>query len=376
MKRLIPVVLVFAGFLVMGQAFGAEGKGPLGKPNLFPVPAPEKPADSIIFSHKFHVVEQELTCDMCHGEVADATTAQQTKLPTMETCGQCHDVEDNCGMCHTNGDEPQAVFESKAKEIVFDHKAHLARKNVDCKTCHPKAYEAETSDVRLVPNMPTCTTCHQADMDRLACRTCHTRLPELGEAPTDVAVHKAGFFPIHGSWARGSSTMCAQCHEQRFCADCHEKTGPVKASLTYPEQVERKFVHRADWISRHALESQAKPASCLACHGTSFCSECHERNLEKKAEEGITGLAASPHPAGYVTRGGAGFHGDDARLNIQQCAACHDQGASSNCVECHKVGGPGGNPHPPGWNIRRGMDRDDRLNSGTCIPCHGAVVNP
>jgi hypothetical protein len=76
----------------------------------------------------------------------------------------------------------------------------------------------------------------------------------------------------------------------------------------------------------------------------------------------------APHPPGYGVRGGEAFHGEDARLRIDTCVACHDQGPASNCVECHRVGGIGGNPHPSGWKDRFGTSERDVQTM--CSYCH------
>jgi hypothetical protein len=41
---------------------------------------------------------------------------------------------------------------------------------------------------------------------------------------------------------------------------------------------------------------------------------------------------------------------------------------ASNCVQCHRVGGVGGNPHPMGWTARHGTEEIDR--STMCLFCH------
>jgi len=50
------------------------------------------------------------------------------------------------------------------------------------------------------------------------------------------------------------------------------------------------------------------------------------------------------------------------------CASCHDQGAQSNCVQCHKVGGIGGDPHPPGFRSRHNLN--EARSDGRCVACH------
>jgi len=53
-----------------------------------------------------------------------------------------------------------------------------------------------------------------------------------------------------------------------------------------------------------------------------------------------------------------------ARQNILSCAGCHNQGANSLCVACHRSGGV--NPHPPGW---KGTTPQIGSNP-TCKICH------
>jgi hypothetical protein len=124
------------------------------------------------------------------------------------------------------------------------------------------------------------------------------------------------------------------------------------------------FIHRGDYVSRHPYDVERDPASCRKCHGTRFCDSCHEQQLMKP---GIPN-ARNPHPPGWVRRGSGAFHGDAARDNIVNCAGCHDQGAASNCVACHQVGGIGGNPHPRGF--LRKHDAGDIREQAMCRACH------
>lgn len=324
--------------------------------------APE--ASPIKFSHKLHR-KKKADCVDCHEDVANARTSGGSNTPGEPVCFTCHDVSEreNCEMCHEG--TPRAA-PRREQELVFDHAAHLEQEDVDCTTCHAGAGDAETADVNLLPPMETCGTCHEhrADMNRLGCSRCHTQLPELALMPQDETMHGVGFVALHGAWAAGGSARCAQCHEQTFCSDCHAGTREMRPSERFPERVDRAFIHRGDFLSRHAVAANARPATCLNCHGSSFCRDCHDSRFQALGG----GVKASPHPPVYVMRGGAAFHGTDARRNPAACAACHDRGAASNCVECHRVGGPGGNPHPPGWD-RRGRE-DEKSRSGACVPCH------
>ncbi len=344
----------------------------LYRSSLFPVP-PERflsaEADRIVFSHRLHVEESGLECSSCHASVAEATNIAASVRPKMAECFECHD-EEPCTQCHTSEANPEATWaETTAKELRFNHAAHLDRPGITCESCHAGAGQSTKVEDALNPAMSVCTTCHKAQMDRLNCSYCHERLPELGKPSIGEAVHTTGFYALHGAWATGGSQLCTQCHEQSYCADCHAKTTPLKPSVKLPDRVDRNFVHRGDFLGRHALEAAARPATCQTCHGQSFCQDCHRRSNAAADNRG----GRSPHPDGYAFRSGGGaFHGTDARMNIQQCATCHDQGAASNCVTCHRVGGIGGDPHPPGFE-RRNADQEKR-NSRACIPCHRGTL--
>jgi hypothetical protein len=368
--RNAPALLAAVLLGVLALPAHAADETVAGDPELapflrYPLVQESPPLSGLHFSHKLHR-KKKADCTDCHESVANARTSAQSDRPAEAVCFTCHEASEreNCATCHEG--TPRAT-KRPAQELRFDHAAHLAREGVECVTCHEKAPDATSADEPLLPTMATCTKCHehQVDMDRLNCTRCHTELPEKHAFPRDESMHGAGFVALHGAWAAGGSARCAQCHEQSFCADCHAAaTRPLPPSQLMPDRVDRAFIHRGDFLSRHALEARARPVSCLNCHGESFCRDCHD----SRAQALGGGPKASPHPPGFVMRGGVAFHGTEARQNPQACAACHDQGAASNCVTCHRVGGPGGNPHPPGWD-RRGRE-EEKNRSGACVPCH------
>ena len=73
-------------------------------------------------------------------------------------------------------------------------------------------------------------------------------------------------------------------------------------------RVDRTFVHRGDYKSRHAIESRKGDTGCLKCHGRSFCSACHERN-----DVGARLGTRNPHPRPFP-------HKRVARRRIAECA--------------------------------------------------------
>jgi hypothetical protein len=168
----------------------------------------------------------------------------------------------------------------------------------------------------------------------------------------------------HAILARSQGAQCLQCHQQSMCTSCHSKVAPAAPARLFPEQVEKSLIHRGDFLSTHAIEAKSDGAVCLRCHKTDYCESCHRAN----AMAFNSSNQRNPHPAGWGVPGNGKFHGPEARLHIETCAACHDQGAKSVCVECHKVGGIGGSPHPANW--RKHHDRDDVRSNPMCLTCH------
>lgn len=287
------------------------------------------------FPHAMHI-ESGVACVECHAPILKSSRLQanvvDVQLPTKsETCLGCHDPVPDY--------KPVQRF---APAVRFDHAAHIPRlkgAKDECQGCHVKVAEPG-SFAPIVPAMATCTACHNHAQDFAVgrCMPCHVDLKGY-EKPVQQYTHEAQFLETHGRWARQNVSTCASCHDQTMCSQCHTATTrPMPPSVQFPEKVTAEFIHRGDWISRHAMEAAADPVSCSKCHGTGYCQSCHQF-------QGVAPGGASirdPHPAGWIS-----VHGAAARQNILSCAACHNQGATSLCVACHSSGGR--NPHPPGW---------------------------
>ncbi len=352
MKRLHIILLVIIG------AFVACSVAPIKKP------------DTIIFSHHVHS-EQGLSCEDCHASLLDEQDATRA-IPTKAQCADCHDVEEqaSCATCHRNPGAAGTALSKEDNHLVFSHRTHTESHGAACEDCHKGAAHWPDFSAKKQKGLghTDCASCHKKDLDSGRCNLCHQRLDLNAGKPENLYSHGDGFFKRHGIQAQGAEDMCAQCHDQTFCTDCHDKTMTVRPTLRYPERVDRTFIHRGDWIGRHYLEARMGNTGCVKCHGESFCTSCHERNGVGAAPppEGVT--KTSPHgdsSTWIYSRGPAG-HGQAARRRIQECASCHDQGPSSNCVQCHRSGRV--NPHPPGWDPP--VKRSQRASNNMCSVCH------
>jgi len=317
--------------------------------------AEAKRAD-VEFPHSTHV-DQGIACEDCHAGLEKSVSLKQRHLPPKEKCAECHDGY--------SGPTPESIPPAR---LSFSHAAHLPKITAKekCAVCHAKL--PEIGEPRFVPPMEACTGCHkhQLDYNQGRCRPCHVDMKGL--EPAKYYTHAGDWTRLHGPLARPSAESCAQCHDQTYCAECHAAaTTAARPSIIYPERVERDFIHRGDYVSRHMVEASADPASCKRCHGVKFCEACHE-------QQNLVGVLGGPrdfHPTGWANDRASGhFHGDAARRDASACAGCHDQGASQNlCVACHQVGGPvARSPHPPSWKSRH--DAADIGKNAMCRACH------
>lgn len=326
--------------------------------------SPTMGGDRLRFTHARHK-EAQVDCVACHEPVYDATDLTERHLPPEAKCMECHKAEKakgNCQMCHTDvaAIGPRAP---RDPHLNFDHAKHIERVEEDCTRCHVQL--PELASPAAPPTMAACMSCHehQVHYDDGQCGVCHKDLWDRPLKPTSVFAHDGGFLRGHSSAARSAGAACSQCHDQTFCSDCHGRTNAVTPEFKMMERVDRLFIHRADFIARHAIEANADPASCSRCHTTASCETCHAARNRDPGSANPRGL----HPAGWAFPGAAEFHGDAARRDIQSCAVCHDRSGHSDCIDCHRVGGVGGNPHPPGFLVRH--PKVDR-NNGMCLECH------
>lgn len=158
--------LVCASAIVMVAAAQIELKEP--------PPPPEQP---IPYSHKKHVGELKLKCNMCH---VNADPGEAMGIPPASTCMQCHaavktdspSIQKLTEFAKANRQIPwRRVYQIPAY-VFFSHKAHLET-GATCETCHGKVAEREQLFKETDISMGGCMTCHRVKNARLDCSYCH-----------------------------------------------------------------------------------------------------------------------------------------------------------------------------------------------------------
>lgn len=260
------------------------------------------------FSHKVHVVDNEVECITCHAQAEESESGKDDMLPSKAICNDCHEA-DEVG-------NPEMLPRVDDYSAMFSHKQHLSS-GLECETCHVSVAKAETAEEYVLPDMLDCMSCHTTKAVSNECSTCH--LPSESLLPVS---HTPNFKHNHGDLARAqvkdisADMSCTTCHTQNFCQNCHE--GDNLDRLTHPLNYE----------TTHALEAQSRQKECSVCHmDRSFCIECHSERQ----------VMPHNHTAGWVNnlRSDGGRHSSEALNDIESCIACHEQNAAQTCQPCH-----------------------------------------
>ncbi len=260
------------------------------------------------FSHRFHIVEQEASCDDCHKTDADGNRT----AATMDTCQECHDFDvdtpgPDCLLCHTP-DSAAKDYEIKKVEksegfadLIFSHEVHA---DFDCNKCHQAISKDEGLDAG--PNMDLCLKCHKSEDGPTDCESCHNKIREDIKPES----HSQDWESKHG-FASKLSTSCTYCHPNRqaFCEKCHKTEKPKD--------------HNFGWkTTGHGAEATHDRRLCATCHTAGYCTDCHKHQEPVSHKRGDW--------MSYQRENG---HGEAAHRNFRSCNVCHETG---ECMKCHK----------------------------------------
>ncbi|HZV02449.1 MAG TPA: hypothetical protein VFF73_37430 [Planctomycetota bacterium] len=384
--------------------------------------------DRIVFSHKEHLdpkvkgkAAEAKMCNECHFVTPKDPRGEEAAEPLEASCLVCHGEwkkSGDCDKCHTAGKDGALTYAPiDHPKTKFSHARHLERverlEEHACQFCHPTAWSegSDTGAVRLDQDREErwhglCFQCHlmRTEWEHMACAKCHVDLSDrAGPRPLSRFHHNGDWLTMHGDQLIGRPdgiVLCARCHDKGYCTDCHDARDErkVRPELKYPDRPDRVFIHRGDYINRHAMEARENPADCIRCHGVAgFCKTCHEQRglaegsrATNKPAQGdrvlvlLQGGASSiiqyhnGNFASFMAPSSPEFHGKTARRDAVLCATCHDYGKETVCIQCHAdpavsnaafgststKGLPGGDPHPKGF--RSSIPK----NKPPCSYCH------
>jgi hypothetical protein len=157
--------------------------------------------------------------------------------PTIAACSSCHRT---------------LITTTPKGDLKIPHRAHVDVLKIECATCHQYLVHQLSPEGGHTPTMAACLKCHNGQIAKNACATCHTNkaTPASHSAPDWDIVH-----------AQKQTPECAKCHgwTQHWCTDCHSR---------------RPTSHGPDWRTVHGAAVKVH-RNCEACHTGAFCITCH-----------------------------------------------------------------------------------------------------
>lgn len=276
--------------LILSTAAVSMGVGPAFAQNFGGEIYFSKPVKSVLFSHKFHVEETGLSCDMCHEKLfkMQALSAQQQPDFNMKSlyagkyCGACHNgktafaSDTQCARCH---DGVKGYDEGVAKGKI-DPNAKPSKGPKE-----PISIGEGDSAVKFV---------HASHTNKFRCAECHVKLFTVSKDKLKISM---------GDLYEGK--FCGACHNGKKafsaneCGKCHAKMSAPKAAIVYKPQ----GIGQVSFS--HEFHTQAFS-----------CSECHPGVFKMK-------------------KGGVKMTMDAINAG-KQCGKCHNGKVATAATECNK----------------------------------------
>lgn len=134
-------------------------------------------AQPIDFSHRRHVTEMGIECQMCH---VYARRGPVAGIPSVEKCAGCHrqvlsdtpEVQKLLKYWENEQPIPWIRVHNLPDYVRFSHKHHVLG-GVDCAECHGAVDQMEIAMQVETLSMGWCVTCHDERSAEKDCLTCH-----------------------------------------------------------------------------------------------------------------------------------------------------------------------------------------------------------
>ena len=281
-----------------------------------------------------------------------------------------------CMSVQTDNEEQAAPVDTGFK---FNHAVHFEQGMEDCSMCHDLT--VDTPFKLSGPAHELCSICHDIDPaaeDASGCMLCHTR-EDLSITPAPPVL--SGEIKFDHAPHVAAEVECTQCHgdldgkgfvetpNMSFCMDCHAKVNPKlnECSTCHSEigrdtipqfRGETRIAHDAPgiWERVHGQEARMDPQFCAMCHEKeASCEDCHSRT------------APQNHTIAWRNR----THGLQASWDRGSCAVCHEE---NFCIKCHQNATP--NSHRGSWGNpinRHCVNCHYPEEQNNCVVCHERI---
>lgn len=250
-------------------------------------------------SYKLVGAHAKVDCGKCHKiETRNNKEFQQFKGVVANNCIDCHKDEHNgrfgndCLKCHTNTSFKQVKNLDNFDHSKTDFPLLGMHQNVDCKSCHKKAYTVQ------LPHQ-NCIDCHEdyhngqfAKNGILPdCNQCHT-VNGFSSTLYTIEQHNQTSFKLEGAHL---ATPCLFCHKKteqwkfrqigQKCVDCHEDIHKDAISAKYYPEQNCENCHTVESFSGISFDHKLTSFPLEGAHKNQTCRACHfnENNEQKFA---------------------------------------------------------------------------------------------
>ncbi len=164
----------------------------------------------------------------------------------------------------------------------FDHEFHDQKvfkpQSVSCDRCHnfkvnPQTGKAAPEDAfeKSTFRMPFKAICHGCHVSAeaskrnapQACFTCHRSIENLKAIKPQNHMN-IGWANSHATNARIDGESCLNCHMTSQCVQCHQRRNDIDLRN-----------HTRNFRFMHSIMARAQPHKCDSCHSRTFCVDCH-----------------------------------------------------------------------------------------------------
>ena len=186
--------------------------------------------------------------------------------------------------------------------------------------CHAGVVEPGKLDAAADGRSVSRVTSTNEQWKQGVCVPCHVQADLERTLPQNVLAARSRASPAitASSRARNRSSARPATRSRNATIATTSDADSCRSRSECRRSIDRRFVHRGDFVVRHAIEAESQPARCLRCHTAESCDACHVARGVSANRLG----AQNPHPPGWVgtnpnTRS---FHGREARRDILACA--------------------------------------------------------
>ncbi len=291
--------------------------------------------------------------------------------------------------------------ELEKASVEFLHEAHteaLAKKNLDCKTCHL------AKDDVIIPKFKRLTDENRVDVMNIyhdGCISCHGEMKVAGEKAGPVECddcHRKTKKYSSSRQPMGFDTSLHARHvtaHEKKCEQCHHKYDEKEKKLIYVKGEEEscRDCHKQEAKEKQPSLRMSTHVKCINCHLQKLeknkgkepinfpvnCSGCHDLEAQKKIKklEIIPRLERNQPDMVLIKTGNEALDvvGKN-RMNLvpfnhkthegynNTCRVCHHE-SMKKCNECHTLNG---SDKGKGVRLEQAMHKKDTDRS--CIGCH------